>query len=109
VVPPERWPTFVRFTDLADKSKARIAIPDGQNYRLSPSTPHETMAALGGRVADVAVEMTDAEPAREIERVVPWIGELSGARGGLEILAAPTDPLHARIEERHLLMKGYVR
>jgi hypothetical protein len=97
-VPPRRWPVLVRFADTSDLSSVRLVEPAGLQYRLSPGTPAQSL-----------IEMTNASVTRRIDRLLPWVGELPGARPGLTILGAPRDPLRERLEYRHFLMKGYTR
>jgi len=112
VVPPDLWPTFVRFENLADKNSARIVIPSGQRYRTTPATPRQSLESIcgpGARIESVTVTMTDENPSSRIARPLPWVDDLPGVRGGLQIIGGPSDPIGQRFEYRHFVMRGYAR
>lgn len=110
-VPPQHWPTFVRFTDIADKSTARLVVPEGQRYQFPPTTPHQSLESLGGadaRIAGVAIEMTQDDVTHGIEQLLPWVGSVQGAGPGYIDHRADA-ALHENLDYRNFKMEGYSR
>ena len=103
-LPAEYWPLLVHFTNLADRSTAKLLHLPSQTY----SDNVGVRAAIGSVVQAhrVTVRVVRDQVTRGIERRLPWFDELAGARSGLTLLPVPTEPLPERLAAHHFRLNG---
>ncbi|MBY0565595.1 MAG: hypothetical protein K2P58_15605, partial [Hyphomonadaceae bacterium] len=63
IVPPEQWPMFVRFGDPNVPASVEEVTP--RNFA--------SIYGEGASIRRLTMQITDEEPTRRIERVLPWL------------------------------------
>jgi hypothetical protein len=96
-VPPELWPTFIRFRDLADPASAELVERGGM----------EAVYGAGADVTAVTMQITRDPVTERIEHVLPWLRSRKGA-----LKSGPWQPtisIAERITPRNFKLSGDVR
>lgn len=107
---PERsWPIMVSFEDLADSSSIRFMPIATRNYRTLPGTPTQSFASLlggGARIERITVEMTEQRVSRRLNKILPWLDDVQGAKPGDTVRGSARAPLHRNLQFKNFVMDG---